>query len=127
MPPDPKVHVTRRSIKPAANRDDVVVVTKGLSLSRPLPELAHGKGQALEVAYGGVSIFGVRSYPQLKEYYPKALLRIVDAIARLSWKMMTRIPTIIAGDFNASQDQGATHQIPRFDGSIALGSSTHSA
>ena len=96
-------HVSRRRIKPASNRDDVVIITKRPSSSYPLPEEAHG--QALEVHFDGVRIIGLRSYPQLKEYYPRALLRIVNSIATVV-DCDVVVPTVIAGDFNASLDQG---------------------
>lgn len=95
-------HASRRHVKPALDRDDVVVVTKGPSISCRLADAASG--QALEISYEGIRIFGVRSYLQFKEYYPKALLRIVDAIAT-HIKAAADTPTIIAGDFNASLDQ----------------------
>ncbi len=94
---------SRRYIKPAANRDDVVIVApKGVTLC-PLPETAHG--QALGIEYEGRLIFGIRSYPQVKEYYPKALLRLIDSIAMVS-TAASHVPTVITGDFNASLDQG---------------------
>lgn len=96
-------HASRRLIKPAAGRDDVIVITSSPSTSQPLNDDAHG--QALLVNLGGIRIFGLRSYPQLKEYYPKALLRIVEAIAE-SIEDTPHVPTVIAGDFNASLDQG---------------------
>ena len=96
-------HVSRRHVKPAADRDDVVIRTKRPCVSKSLDGTAHG--QVLEIECDGVRIFGLRSLPQLKEYYPKALLRIVDSIAR-STDGSSTIPTIILGDFNASLDQG---------------------
>ncbi|MGB8910510.1 MAG: endonuclease/exonuclease/phosphatase family protein [Candidatus Cybelea sp.] len=96
-------HASRRHIKPAVDRDDVVIITTNPSVCRALPDTAHG--QALEVHVGGLAIFGLRSYPQLKEYYPKALLRIVESIAAVIGNH-TGVPAVIAGDFNASLDQG---------------------
>jgi exonuclease III len=94
-------HVSRRRVKPASDRDDIVIVTREPALSHPLPDEAHG--QALEVRIQGMRIFGLRSYLQLKEYYPKALLRILNAIVS-SVNGEVGVPTVIAGDFNAGLD-----------------------
>ncbi len=103
LPPARLGHTTRRHIKPALNRDDVVIVAGKHLISRALPDEA--RGQALEIEIDGVRVFGLRSYPQVKEYYPRALLRIVDAIAGVI-ATTPSTPTVIAGDFNASLDQG---------------------
>lgn len=103
LPANMSGHSSRRRVRPASDRDDVVIVTKEPSIVRQLPSNAYGQG--LEVEYNGIRIFGIRSYLQLKEYYPKALLRILEAVAE-SIKNNVNMPAIITGDFNASLDQG---------------------
>jgi exonuclease III len=118
LPAEQRGLASRRVVKPAMDRDDVVIIGKGNLEFSKLPESAYG--QALEVKYEDFRLFGVRSYIQVKEYYPKALLRIVDAIGMSLLQSAT--PTMILGDFNASLDQSPGRDwTPPFKRLIELG------